>query len=210
MLTGSATDLLLAGGLVLAAYLIGSVPTGYLIGRQRGVDVRKQGSGNIGATNVARTLGRKLGVLVLFLDALKGAIPLGLWRALDLGSRLELGGALGPYLVTAVGLAPIIGHCFPVWLRFRGGKGVATALGVFLVADPLVVAIGVGLFAVLYAATRIVSIGSMSAAIAIPTIAAIIGRPAPIVALATGGAVIIITKHHQNIRRLLRRRELKV
>lgn len=210
MLTGSAADFLLAAGLVVAAYLVGSIPTGYLIGRRRGVDVRKQGSGNIGATNVARTLGRKLGILVLFLDALKGAVPLGLWRVLDLGVHIELGGTLAPYLITAVGLAPVIGHCFPVWLRFRGGKGVATALGVFLVADPLVVAIGVGLFAVLYAATRIVSIGSMSAAIAIPTVAAIIGRPAPIVALAIGGAVIIIAKHHQNIRRLLRRRELKV
>jgi glycerol-3-phosphate acyltransferase PlsY len=210
VLTGDAASLLAAVGIALAAYLVGSIPTGYLIGRQKGVDVRRQGSGNIGATNVARTLGRKLGVLVLVLDALKGAVPLLVWRAADLGSRLELGGALAPYLFAVIGFAPIAGHCFPVWLRFRGGKGVATALGVFLVADPLVVGIGVALFAALYAATRIVSIGSLSAAIAIPAAAALLGRPGPVVAVAVAGAVLVIAKHHGNIRRLLGRRELKV
>jgi len=208
--TGSLASFLAAGGLVVAAYLLGSIPTGYLVGRHRGVDVRQQGSGNIGATNVARTLGRKLGILVLFLDALKGAAPVALWRLADIGPRLHLGGPLAPYVFTAFGLAPIIGHCFPVWLRFRGGKGVATALGVFLVADPLVVLIGVAVFAVLYTLTRIVSIGSLSASLVIPTAAALLGRPWPVVALAAGGAVLIIGKHHQNIRRLLRRRELKV
>ncbi|HTE49561.1 MAG TPA: glycerol-3-phosphate 1-O-acyltransferase PlsY [Kofleriaceae bacterium] len=209
-MTGSLASFLAAGGLVVAAYLLGSIPTGYLVGRHRGVDVRQQGSGNIGATNVARTLGRKLGILVLFLDALKGAAPVALWRLADIGPRLHLGGPLAPYVFTAFGLAPIIGHCFPVWLRFRGGKGVATALGVFLVADPLVVLIGVAVFAVLYTLTRIVSIGSLSASLVIPTAAALLGRPWPVVALAAGGAVLIIGKHHQNIRRLLRRRELKV
>ena len=201
---------LAAGGLVLAAYLIGSIPTGYLVGRRRGVDVRQQGSGNIGATNVARTLGRKLGILVLVLDALKGALPLALWRLADLPACVPLTGRFAPFLFTAFGLAPIIGHCFPVWLRFRGGKGVATALGVFLIADPMLVAICVGLFAVLYAATRIVSIGSLAAALTIPTAAALLGRPAPLLALTIGGALIVIAKHHGNIRRLLRRRELKV
>jgi acyl phosphate:glycerol-3-phosphate acyltransferase len=203
-------SLLAAGGVVLAAYLVGSIPTGYLVGRRRGVDVRTQGSGNIGATNVARTLGRKLGILVLILDALKGVVPLATWRIADLGAHIPLSGQLAPFLFTAVGLAPIVGHCFPVWLRFRGGKGVATALGVFLVADPLLVAIGGALFAALYAATRIVSIGSLCAALAIPTAAALLGRPAPVLALTIGGALIVIGKHHGNIRRLLRRRELKV
>lgn len=209
-MTGSAADFLVAGALVVGAYLVGSIPTGYFIGLRRGVDVRKQGSGNIGATNVARTLGKKLGVLVLLLDALKGAAPIALWRLLDLGALLQLSGPGAPFLFTAFALAPIIGHCFPVWLRFRGGKGVATALGVFLVTDPLVVAIGVGVFAILYATTRIVSIGSLAAAIVIPTSAALLGRPAPITALAIGGALIVIGKHHQNIRRLLGRRELKL
>ena len=154
-----------AGAAVLAAYLVGSIPTGYLIGRRRGVDVRTQGSGNIGATNVARTMGKRLGILVLVLDALKGAAPLAAWRAADLAIHLD--GRIDPYLFTAVGLAPIVGHCFPVWLRFRGGKGVATALGVFLVADPILIAIGLALYAIIYAMTRIVSIGSLTAALVI-------------------------------------------
>jgi glycerol-3-phosphate acyltransferase PlsY len=201
---------LIAGALVLAAYLVGSIPTGYLIGRRRGVDVRKQGSGNIGATNVARTMGKKLGILVLVLDALKGVAPLAAWRLAAPGAHIHLSPALAPYLFTAIGLAPIIGHCFPVWLRFRGGKGVATALGVFLVADPLLIAISGGLFAILYATTKIVSIGSLTAALAIPVAAALLGRPLPLLALTIGGSLIIIVKHHGNIRRLLGKRELKV
>jgi acyl phosphate:glycerol-3-phosphate acyltransferase len=201
---------LAAAGLVLAAYLVGSIPTGYLIGRSRGVDVRKQGSGNIGATNVARTVGRKLGILVLVLDACKGAAPLLVWRLAELGGRIPLGGDLAPYLFTAFGLVPIAGHCFPVWLRFRGGKGVATALGVFLVADPLLIAIGGALFALLYATTRIVSIGSLSAALAIPIAAIVLARPLPLIFLTIGGSLIVIVKHQANIRRLLGRSELRL
>ncbi len=196
--------------LVVASYLLGSIPTGLLIGKKMGVDVRTQGSGNIGATNVARTVGKKVGVLVLLLDAFKGALPVALFSALDLDSRIRLGAPIDRFLVTAVGLAPIVGHCFPVWLRFRGGKGVATALGVFLVVDPLSLAAGAALFAVLYAAFRIVSIGSMSAAIAIPIACALLGRPLPVILLAAGGAAIVLGKHHGNIRRLLRRSELRV
>jgi glycerol-3-phosphate acyltransferase PlsY len=203
-------DALLASAMVLAGYLLGSIPTGLLIGKRMGVDVRTQGSGNIGATNVARTVGRKVGVLVLLLDAFKGALPVALFLLLDLGALVDLGATLDPYLVTAVGLAPIVGHCFPVWLRFRGGKGVATALGVFLVVDPVALAAGAALFALLYAAFRIVSIGSMTAALAIPITCLLLGRPAPITLIAAGGALIIIGKHHGNIRRLLRKSELKV
>ena len=203
-------DALAAALLVAGSYLLGSIPTGLLIGKKMGVDVRTRGSGNIGATNVARTVGKKVGVLVLFFDALKGAVPIALLGALDLGGRIDLGDPLDPYLLTAVGLAPIVGHCFPVWLRFRGGKGVATALGVFLVADPLALGAGAALFAVLYAAFRIVSIGSMAASIAIPIACLLLGRPLPVVLLAAGGAAIVLAKHHGNIRRLLRRSELKV
>jgi len=203
-------DELAATLLVVAAYLLGSIPTGLLIGKRMGVDVRTQGSGNIGATNVARTVGRKVGVLVLFLDALKGALPVALLAGLDLESRIDLGAPLDGYLVTAVGLAPIVGHCFPVWLGFRGGKGVATALGVFLVVDPLALAVGAALFAALYAAFRIVSIGSMAASIAIPIASLLLGHRLPVVLLAALGAAIVIGKHHGNIRRLLRRSELKV
>ncbi|HEY8146384.1 MAG TPA: glycerol-3-phosphate 1-O-acyltransferase PlsY, partial [Kofleriaceae bacterium] len=195
---------------VAGAYFLGSIPTGLLIGKRMGVDVRTQGSGNIGATNVARTVGKKVGVLVLLLDLLKGAIPIALYTALDLGGRIDLGAPLDPYLFTAVGLAPIVGHCFPIWLRFRGGKGVATALGVFLMADPIALSVGAALFAALYAAFRIVSIGSMAASIAIPIACVLLGRPLPVVLLAAAAAAIVIGKHHGNIRRLLRRSELKV
>jgi glycerol-3-phosphate acyltransferase PlsY len=196
--------------LLLASYLLGSIPTGLLIGKKMGVDVRTQGSGNIGATNVARTIGKKVGVLVLLLDALKGATPVALFAALDLDGRIHLADPVDRFLLTAVGLAPIVGHCFSVWLRFRGGKGVATALGVFLVVDPLSLGVGAALFAILYGAFRIVSIGSMSAAIAIPIACALLGRPLPVILLAAGGAAIVVGKHHGNIRRLLRRSELRV
>lgn len=201
---------LAAAALVVASYLLGSIPTGLLIGKKLGVDVRTRGSGNIGATNVARTVGKRVGVLVLLLDALKGAIPVALFRAFHLDGAIALGAPLDPYLVTAVGLAPIVGHCFPVWLRFRGGKGVATALGVFAVVDPLALAVGAALFALLYGAFRIVSIGSMAAALAVPIASALLGRPLPIILLAAAGAAIVVGKHHGNIRRLLRRSELKV
>jgi glycerol-3-phosphate acyltransferase PlsY len=203
-------DALAAALLVIGAYLLGSIPMGLLIGKKMGVDVRTQGSGNIGATNVARTVGKKVGILVLLLDALKGAMPIALYIGLELDTRIDLGAALDPYLFTAVGLAPIIGHCFPVWLRFRGGKGVATALGVFLVAEPVSLAAGAALFAVLYAAFRIVSIGSLAASITIPVVCLLLGRPLPVVLLAAAGAAIIIGKHHGNIRRLLGKSELKV
>ena len=203
-------DALAAGLLVLGAYLLGSIPMGLLIGKKMGVDVRTQGSGNIGATNVARTVGKKVGILVLLLDALKGAIPIALFIGLDLDTRIDLGAVLDPYLFTAVGLAPIVGHCFPIWLRFRGGKGVATALGVFLVAEPVSLAAGAALFAVLYAAFRIVSIGSLAASITIPVVCLLLGRPLPVVLLAAAGAAIIVGKHHGNIRRLLGKSELKV
>ena len=201
------SDPVVAGLLVLASYLLGSIPTGLLIGKRLGVDVRTVGSGNIGATNVARTVGKKVGVLVLLLDALKGALPLALFTALDVDTRLTLDAPLDPYLMTAVGLAPIVGHCFPIWLRLRGGKGVATALGVFLVMDPPIIGIAVLAFALLYAVTRIVSVGSLTAAVTVPITAYLLGRPAPIIALGAAGAVLVSVKHHQNIRRLLTRSE---
>ena len=135
---------------------------------------------------------------------------LALFDGLDLGGRIDLGAPWGAYLFTAVGLAPIVGQCFSVWLRFRGGKGVATALGVFLVADPIALGAGAAVFAALYAAFRIVSIGSMAASIIIPVVCLLLGRSLPVVLLAAGGAAVVIGKHHGNIRRLLRRSELKV
>ncbi len=190
--------------LVVTAYFMGSIPFGLLIGKKMGVDVRGVGSGNIGATNVARNLGKKTGALVLLLDALKAAIPT--FVAKMLVSR----GDLAIEFLALVAIAAIIGHCYPVWLKFRGGKGVATSLGVFLVIDPALAGIGVAIFAVLYLAFRTASIGSVCAAIAFPVLLWVFERPMPLVQLGIAGAVIIVVKHRTNILRLLRGEEHRV
>jgi glycerol-3-phosphate acyltransferase PlsY len=197
-------DLILALGAIAAAYLAGSIPFGLVLARARGVDIQSVGSGNIGATNVARNLGKKLGALVLLADALKGALPMlaARWLAVD--------GKVGPYLYAAVGLAAVLGHCFPIWLRFRGGKGVATALGVFLVVDPVAAALAIVLFAASYAAFRISSIGSLVATIAFPGLLWWRGHPLSDVALALAIGVVVVVKHRDNLRRLRRGEEHKV
>jgi glycerol-3-phosphate acyltransferase PlsY len=196
------SDAAAAIALVCGAYLLGSIPFGLILARRRGVDVRQVGSGNIGATNVARNLGKKLGLVVLVLDVAKGAVPMLALRWLALDAH--------PLLLAAVGIAPILGHCFPVWLRLHGGKGVATALGVFLALAPAVAGMAVALFAVLYALFRVVSVGSMSASMAVPALLWALGRPAPEVTLGVLSAAVILVQHRQNIRRLLRRAELGV
>ncbi len=183
------------------AYLLGSIPVGLVLARSRAVDVRTRGSGNIGATNVTRTLGKGAGAVVLVLDALKGALPMLVASALDVAGRA------GPYAVTLVGVAAIAGHCFPVWLRFRGGKGVATALGVFIVLDPAAIAVATAAFAVLLAKLRIVSVASMTAAVSIPITLAVLGRPPEAIALGAAGAAIVLVQHRHNARRLLAGRE---
>jgi glycerol-3-phosphate acyltransferase PlsY len=197
------TPLLLAAAILLCAYLVGSIPFGLLVGRLRGLDVRTVGSGNIGATNVARSLGKRLGALVLLLDAGKGMLVVAATRALEI-DRIH------PWLSAGAGLAVILGHCFPVWLRGRGGKGVATSLGVFAMFDPLVTGIGVLIFAGLYGLFHMASVGSISAALAFPLLLWALERPAPVQALGLAGATLILLKHRSNITRLLRREELKI
>jgi glycerol-3-phosphate acyltransferase PlsY len=191
----------LIGGVVIG-YLCGSIPFGLLIARRRGVDPRTTGSGNIGATNVARALGKKTGALVLAIDALKGALPTAL-------AMVAIDGRGGPWMVPAVGLAAITGHCFPVWLALRGGKGVATALGVFLVLDPIAVVGSALVFAILYLPLRVVSLASMAAAISFPVFLLLLGRPSQWIDLALIASIVIVLRHRENIRRLLGRRELK-
>ncbi len=184
---------------IVASYLIGSLPTGLLVARARGVDIRALGSGNIGATNVARTLGKKLGALVLLIDALKGFVPV-----------LVAGRWLDEVALAAVGLAAILGHVFPVWLRFRGGKGVATALGVFAALAPIPAAAAVLVYLVAFLITRISSVGSLLAATAL--LAGMVIAREPPAWLALGGAVwlLILVRHRDNLRRLFRRQEGKV
>lgn len=179
--------------IVLCAYLMGSIPTGLLLAKAfGGVDIRTQGSGNIGATNVYRTLGRKVGILTLVGDCLKGLIPVLAAKWLGLPDLW----------VAAVGLAAFLGHIFPVFLRFKGGKGVATALGVFLGASPLAVLAALGVFIVVLVSWRYVSLASITAAAAMPALAALIDKKPMIVAMSLIIAAIVIIKHHQNISRL--------
>jgi len=187
-----------------AAYLAGSIPFGLLFARARGVDIQKVGSGNIGATNVARVLGKPLGATVLLLDAAKGALPVsvGMWLAQE--------GLAGSVTAATAGVAAVAGHCFPVWLRFHGGKGVATALGVVAVLDPIAAVVGIVLFAGSYALFRLSSLGSLVATVAFPLILWIRHKPPWDVAIAILMVAIIVFRHRENLKRLLAGKEHKV
>lgn len=175
-------------------YLSGSVPFGLLIARARGVDIRDHGSGNIGATNVARNLGKQLGAIVLLLDALKGALPVA-------GAQLW---GLAPEEVALAGVAAIVGHCFPVWLGFRGGKGVATTLGALIVVDPMVTGLAALAFATVVGATRMVSLGSLVAVVSFPLAALLLGRTTSTVALGVAAALVVAVQHRENLGRIVR------
>jgi acyl phosphate:glycerol-3-phosphate acyltransferase len=177
----------------VVAYLIGSVPFGLILTRLGGAgDVRQIGSGNIGATNVLRTGRKGLALATLALDFLKGALPV--WLAYRY---------LGPDMAVVAGLGAVIGHCFPVWLKFKGGKGVATAAGVVVALTPAVAAIAIAVFVVVVLATRYVSLGSMLGAIAAAPGAYLMGhvQTAELYLLL---ALLIVLKHASNVRRLLR------
>lgn len=187
--------LLLAG-----AYLLGSVPSGLILGKLFGAgDVRKAGSGNIGATNVARTAGNFAGAMTLLLDAAKGALPV--WAA----ARITEDNATWMMLA---GIAAFAGHCFPVWLKFKGGKGVATAAGIFLMLSPLAFLGALLLFVLVAGFWRYVSLASISAAAAMPLLIYFLWAPrhAPPLAITFGTlvlAIVIAFKHDGNIQRLV-------
>jgi acyl phosphate:glycerol-3-phosphate acyltransferase len=194
---------------VALAYLLGSIPFGYLLVRlSGGGDVRETGSGGTGATNVTRRAGKGVGVLTLLLDALKGVAAVLIARpALGAGSE---------WWVCASAVAAVLGHVFPVWLRFRGGKGVATGLGVFLVLAPLATACALAVFVAVVRLWRFVSLGSITAAAVLPlavwalSAAGLSDRAAPpVLAVAAVGAALIIFMHRANIGRLFRGEESK-
>jgi glycerol-3-phosphate acyltransferase PlsY len=187
----------------LIAYLLGSIPFGYLIVRwQRGVDVRATGSGSIGATNVMRNLGILGFVATFILDVGKGLL------AVLLASKLTFE---NPTWVATAACAAVLGHCFPVWLRFRGGKGVATGVGVFIALAPWQVVLVLAIFAVVVAIWRYVSLGSIVATAAFPVLVLLVKHPPIQMVLgAAGAAAIIIARHHANIARLLKGTESKV
>ena len=189
------------------AYLLGSIPFGYILVRIfRGQDVRDTGSGNIGATNVARS-SPALGALTLLLDAVKGflAVTAGSLLAASAGHGHAAATPLYAFAALAAGFA-VVGHMFPIWLKFRGGKGVATSVGVFLALAPKTLLVAVALFVALVAAFRYVSLGSVIAAAAFPLIAYALHdyHSSPeILAVMCAIAGLIIIKHRENIRRLL-------
>jgi len=192
--------------ILLAAYFVGSIPFGLFLAKLLGgSDVRKAGSGNIGAANVARVVGPLAGILTLLLDTAKGA------AAVWLAARFTHESAVWMMLAA---LAALVGHCFPVWLKFKGGKGVATALGVFLALCPLAALAALLLFALVVACWRYVSLGSISAAAAIPLLMYFLWAPhhAPPLIIALGSlaaSLLVVYKHSANIQRLVQGEEPK-
>lgn len=183
---------------VLAAYLLGSIPTGYLLGRWlKGIDIRTVGSGNVGATNVFRSVGKTAGIATLFIDIAKGVLSVGI-------ALVVCGGEFWPLLA---GVAAVGGHSWSVWVKFRGGKGVATSAGVFLALLPGPMGVALLVFLGAFLLSRRVSVGSILAAASLPVAAGVLGSSTPRWGLAVVISVVVILRHAPNIRRLRRGQE---
>jgi glycerol-3-phosphate acyltransferase PlsY len=187
--------------LFIAAYLLGSLPFGLIIAKIKGVDIRAQGSGNIGATNVTRVIGKKLGAVVLVLDLLKGALAVVI--ALNFGDE--------NYIPALCAAFAVLGHIFPVWLKFKGGKGVATTLGVLLALSPIVGVAVIASWIVTYIITKISSLSALVAVALSPVFAYFIETSGlQIVYLCVFLELVIIASHHENIKRLIKGEEKKI
>jgi len=187
--------------LLIAAYLAGSIPCGIIVSKFMDTpDPRLQGSGNIGATNISRVSGKKAGLITLIGDALKGAAPAlaGILLAPDT-----------QYIAGLAGLAAFIGHLYPVFLGFKGGKGIATALGIFLILTPWAIAIEILIFAIIMLTVRIVSVGSLTAALTLPVCICLLSYPKAYVLSALVIAILTIYKHRENLKRLVEGQEPK-
>lgn len=183
--------------LVISGYLIGSIPFGLLYGRLAGIDVRMQGSGNIGATNVNRLLGKKLGLMTLASDLLKGLLPM------LIGAHILAPHPDAHLWIMLTGTAAFLGHCWPVYLRFKGGKGVATALGVFLYLALPQTLIAIALFILTVRLGGYVSLGSITAAISLPVMIWFSSGDFDLLFVSGTIALLIVLKHHENIRQLM-------
>ena len=179
-------------GSILLGYAMGSVPFAFLLARRAGIDVRVAGSGNVGAANVLRTTGLPLGVTVMMLDIGKGA-----------ASVLTAYAAAGTVSAAAAGAAAIVGHIYPVWLRFHGGKGVAVAAGVFAVLAPAATIVASAVFFATVGLSRLISLGSMAATVTLPSAAWLTGAPPAVVSAAFGSTALILFRHRANMRRIL-------
>jgi acyl phosphate:glycerol-3-phosphate acyltransferase len=185
---------------ITLAYLVGSVPFAFLLSRRRGIDLRRVGSGNIGASNVLRTSGVRIAVLAMGLDAVKGAV------AVVIADRLTGGAGTA----VAAGLASVFGHIYPVWLRFRGGKGVATAAGVFAVLTPAALGIASAAFLVAVWVTRYISVGSVVGAVTLTVAAVMTDAPGVIEIGSAIAALTILHRHRANIARVFAGTERRV
>ncbi len=183
--------------LIIGAYIVGSIPIGVIVGRIRGFDPRAVGSGNIGMANVARAGGASAAAITFAGDVLKGAIPVMVAQAAGF-----------PVAIIAwTGLAAFIGSICSVFLRFRGGKGVAAALGIWLAISPMVILVALAVFGVVFAISRIMSLASLGAAIALPPTVAALGLPHHYLLLAILMTALVLFRHRENIRRLSRGEE---
>jgi len=196
---------------VLVSYLLGSIPTGFLVAKARGVDIRTLGSGNIGATNVFRILGKPAGVLVLLADAAKG------WLAVFVVAKL-ISGCFYPgavlqareWFAICAGVGAILGHNYTCWLYFKGGKGIATSAGVLVALVPWPLLMILGIWIVVFLLSRYVSLASISAAFALPFAAWLVGESTTIILVTVALAVLAIYKHQANIRRLIKGTENRI
>ncbi|MEA5566225.1 glycerol-3-phosphate 1-O-acyltransferase PlsY [Anabaena sp. UHCC 0399] len=208
----------LSGAVVLIAYLLGSFPTGYIAVKQlKGIDIREVGSGSTGATNVLRTLGKGAGAFVLLMDCLKGVLAIALvYYLFNFASSQNLIPTpvdvkiWQPWLVTLVGLAAILGHSKSIFLGFTGGKSVATSLGILLAMSWQVGLATLGVFAIVVAISRIVSLSSIIGAIAVSILMTIFHQPLPYVLFGVAGGLYVILRHRGNIERLLAGTEPKI
>lgn len=188
-------------GLLVFAFFLGAIPVGYLVGKRKGIDIRAVGSGNVGATNVGRALGKKAAIIVLILDALKAVIPIMMAR-----------GFVEPtdwYLIL-VGTIAVLGHIFTPFLRFKGGKGVATGLGMLLSATPLVGVAALVVFAIMIGLTRIVSVASVAATATVIVAAWLLGLSTPALVIYALIVTFVIFRHRSNMVRFVRGEEPKI
>ncbi|GAX59739.1 hypothetical protein SCALIN_C04_0227 [Candidatus Scalindua japonica] len=199
-------------GIVLS-YLLGGIPFGYLIAVTKGIDIRTKGSGNIGATNVSRVLGRKYGLVIFFLDMFKGFVAVFFVPLLVSGMKSPT--TADNLLLILCGFSAVLGHAFPVYLKFRGGKAVATSFGIFVWLAPIAIAISFGAWIITVLVSRYVSLGSMVGALALVGVTVWVvdspsGDNSNIIYLSVAVAILIVAKHTSNIKRIVSGTEKKV